>query len=168
MFYVHVICGYLTVLMGITVLAYKSIKHPTETTRGSRLAIAAALLYTGAMFCGITLAALCCETVFSSDYTLSALTPFAVLGIPVFDTAFAIERRLSSGTGVFVGDKKHVHHRLSGRYGHFLAVVLLYAAAILLAGVALIINAPGGEIVGSLLLALCLAYAIVRFGVYKG
>jgi UDP-GlcNAc:undecaprenyl-phosphate GlcNAc-1-phosphate transferase len=123
---------------------------------------------TGAMFCGLTLAALCCETVFSSEYTLSALTPFAVLGIPVFDTAFAIVRRLCSGSGVFVGDKKHVHHRLSGRYGHFFAVVLLYAAAILLAGVALIINAPGGVIFGSILLALCLIYAIVRFGVYKG
>ena len=47
MFYAHVICGYLTVLVGITVLAYKSIKHPTETTRGSRLAIVAALLYIG-------------------------------------------------------------------------------------------------------------------------
>ena len=123
---------------------------------------------TGAMFCGLALSALCCQTVFSAEYTLSALTPFAVLGIPVFDTAFAIVRRLCSGSGVFVGDKKHVHHRLSGRYGHFLAVVLLYAAALVLAGVALILNAQGGEIIGTALLALCLAYAVIRFGVYKG
>jgi len=37
--------------------------------------------------------------------------PFFILGVPIFDTLFAIVRRSRRG-GVFVADKGHLHHRL--------------------------------------------------------
>ena len=123
---------------------------------------------TGSMLCGIVLASLCCQTVFSAEYEFSALTVLALIGIPIFDTAFAIVRRIHNKVGVFKGDKKHVHHRLSARYGHRKAVLLMYAGGVLLSGIALITNfAPMGEMIGGVLLLLCAAYGVIRFGVCK-
>lgn len=126
---------------------------------------------TGSMFLGFMLAGLSCATFFSApegEFTLSAFTMFALLGIPIFDTAFAIVRRLCSGQSIFCGDKKHIHHRLTARYGQRLAVALIYLASFVLFGIALILNISlVGEIIGVILLALALAYAIVRFGIIK-
>ncbi|MBE6609676.1 MAG: undecaprenyl/decaprenyl-phosphate alpha-N-acetylglucosaminyl 1-phosphate transferase [Ruminococcaceae bacterium] len=123
---------------------------------------------TGSMLCGAALAAICCKTVFSEEYGFSALTVIALLGIPIFDTALAISRRIRNKTGVFTGDKEHVHHRLSARYGHGNTVLLMYAGGILLTGIAIIINyAPLGEIFGAFMLLLCAAYGTIRFGVDK-
>ena len=123
---------------------------------------------TGSMLCGAALAAICCRTVFSAEYDLSALTVIALLGIPILDTALAISRRICNKTGVFTGDKKHVHHQLSARYGHGNTVLLMYAGGILLAGISVIINcAPYGETLGAAALILCAAYGMIRFGVCK-
>ena len=43
--------------------------------------------------------------------------PFFILGVPIFDMAFAIVRRASRRTGVATADKDHLHHRLM-RLGH--------------------------------------------------
>ena len=127
---------------------------------------------TGSMLCGFMLAALSCEVFFSAPAegasALFALSPILLLGIPIFDTCFAIIRRLANGTGIFVGDKKHVHHRLTERYGSKGAVLVLYAAAAVLVGIAIVMNiSTAGAIVGCILGVLALAYATVRFGFYK-
>lgn len=123
---------------------------------------------TGAMLCGFVLAALSCQSVYSESYTMPALIPIVVFGIPIFDAAFAVVRRLKSGKSIFVGDKLHIHHRLCNRYGHVRAVVLIYTATLLLAGIAVIMRfSLAGEIVGTVLFALALAYGIVRFGISK-
>jgi UDP-GlcNAc:undecaprenyl-phosphate GlcNAc-1-phosphate transferase len=135
----------------------------------------------GSMFFGFMLSALSISEVFhvSADSMsllfevesapLSAFTPIALLAIPIFDTCFAIVRRKLSGQRIFEGDKKHVHHRLSARYGQKGAVALIYGACAVLVGIALLLNIGlAGEIVGVILLILALVYAILRFGVYKG
>ena len=43
--------------------------------------------------------------------------PFFVMGVPIFDTAFAILRRARKRAGVAEADKDHLHHRLM-RLGH--------------------------------------------------
>ncbi|MBX3312875.1 MAG: undecaprenyl/decaprenyl-phosphate alpha-N-acetylglucosaminyl 1-phosphate transferase [Actinobacteria bacterium] len=54
--------------------------------------------------------------------------PFFVMGVPLFDTAWAILRRLRKGTGLAVADKDHLHHRLMRLgHGHRRSVVLLWA-----------------------------------------
>lgn len=123
---------------------------------------------TGAMLCGFVLAALSCQAVYSEDYTMPALIPIVVFGIPIFDAVFAIIRRLKSGKNIFIGDKLHVHHRLSNRYGHVKAVVLIYMGTLVLVGIAIIMRfSLAGEIVGTALFALAVAYGVIRFGIYK-
>ena len=126
----------------------------------------------GSMFFGFMLTALLCESVFAAPSvegnTLSVLTALAILGIPVFDTSFAIVRRVLAKQSIVCGDKKHVHHRLTERYGQRGAVALMYVGAMVLVGIAVILNISfTGEIVGSILLLCVLAYAVIRFGIYK-
>ena len=44
--------------------------------------------------------------------SVPVLVPALVLAVPLLDTAWAIVRRLGSGSGVFAPDKRHLHHRL--------------------------------------------------------
>ena len=123
----------------------------------------------GAMLCGFTLAALTCQSTFAPSGNIPSFAAAVIFGIPLFDAGFAVVRRLSSGNNIFVGDKKHVHHRLSERYGHRNAVILLYVGALLLGGIAILMGASlVCEIIATLLAFLVLAYAVVRFGIYKG
>ena len=122
----------------------------------------------GAMFCGFMLAAFATSAVYSAINPMPAFIPIVVFGIPVFDATFAIIRRIASKRSIFLGDKGHVHHRLSERYGHLRAVILMHVATVVLIGIALIsIASPICEFIGFGLMLMVLAYAIVRFGVYK-
>ena len=40
------------------------------------------------------------------------LGPILILGVPIFDTAYAIFRRLKNGVSPFIGDRKHLYDRL--------------------------------------------------------
>ncbi len=123
----------------------------------------------GAMLCGFTLATLACQTVFEARMSVPSLAAIVIFGIPLFDATFAVIRRIVSKSNIFIGDKKHVHHRLSERYGHRNAVILLYVGALLLGGIAILMGASLlTEIIATLLSLLVLTYAIIRFGIYKG
>ena len=127
---------------------------------------------TGSMLCGFMMAGLSCDVFYSvpkeGTEALFAITPLLLIGIPLFDTCFAIVRRLASGSSIFVGDKKHVHHRLTERYGARGAVLLMYLGAIVLTEIAFIMNiSVAGSIIGLVLTAIALGFAIVRFGIYK-
>ncbi len=122
---------------------------------------------TGAMLCGFVLATLSIEAVFCNENSASAFIPIVVFGIPLFDSVYAVFRRIGKQS-IFMGDKEHIHHRLSKRYGHPLAVILLYGANIVLAGIALIMtNSVNSEIAGVILMLLSISYAVIRFVHYK-
>ena len=54
--------------------------------------------------------------------------PLVILGVPVFDTAFAIVRRAKGGRSIASADKGHLHHRLLRQgHGHRRAVTILWA-----------------------------------------
>jgi UDP-GlcNAc:undecaprenyl-phosphate GlcNAc-1-phosphate transferase len=61
--------------------------------------------------------------------------PFFILGVPIFDMAFAIVRRASRRSGLATADKDHLHHRLM-RLGHGQrrSVVILWTWTALLSG----------------------------------
>ena len=53
--------------------------------------------------------------------------PLVILGVPVFDTAFAIVRRIVGRRGLAVADLGHLHHRLMRLgHGHWRAVIVLW------------------------------------------
>ena len=60
--------------------------------------------------------------------------PFFVMGVPIFDTVFAIARRARKGRRMSEADKDHLHHRLMRLgHGHRRSVVLLWGWTALLA-----------------------------------
>ena len=53
--------------------------------------------------------------------------PLVILGVPVFDTLFAIVRRTVGRRGFAVADREHLHHRLMRLgHGHRRAVIVLW------------------------------------------
>jgi UDP-GlcNAc:undecaprenyl-phosphate GlcNAc-1-phosphate transferase len=61
--------------------------------------------------------------------------PLIVLGVPIFDTAFAILRRVSRRQGFATADKGHLHHRLINLgHGPRRAVAILWLWTALLSG----------------------------------
>ena len=67
---------------------------------------------TGALFLGFTLSYLAIEGVMKSVAMITILIPVLILGVPVFDTTFAMIRRKLSGKSISEADKGHLHHRL--------------------------------------------------------
>ena len=67
---------------------------------------------TGATFLGFILATLAIEGTMKSVTTLALAIPILVLGLPIFDTLFAILRRVSNGKPISQRDRGHIHHRL--------------------------------------------------------
>ena len=66
------------------------------------------------------------------------LIPLVILGVPIFDTAFAIVRRAAKRQGVSVRDIDHLHHRLMRiGHGHRRAVFILWAWTAVLSGLVL-------------------------------
>jgi len=63
------------------------------------------------------------------------LIPFVIMGVPVFDTAFAVVRRASRRASPATADKEHLHHRLM-RLGHGQrrSVFILWAWTAILSG----------------------------------
>ena len=62
--------------------------------------------------------------------------PVVILGVPLFDLAFAVVRRATTpGLRVTAADKDHLHHRLIRLgHGHRRAVVILWGWSALLSG----------------------------------
>lgn len=76
------------------------------------------------------------ESVGTTYFFLAPLAiPLLILGVPVFDTLFAIVRRARSGQGLASADKGHLHHRLMEMgHGHRRSVVILWTWTALLSG----------------------------------
>ncbi|MCK9443977.1 MAG: undecaprenyl/decaprenyl-phosphate alpha-N-acetylglucosaminyl 1-phosphate transferase [Tissierellaceae bacterium] len=82
---------------------------------------------TGALFLGFMLAAITIEGVMKSVATIAIVAPILILSVPIFDTAFAIFRRLINGQSIASADKGHLHHRLLNRgFSQKKAVLILY------------------------------------------
>ncbi|MDR2606104.1 MAG: undecaprenyl/decaprenyl-phosphate alpha-N-acetylglucosaminyl 1-phosphate transferase, partial [Oscillospiraceae bacterium] len=67
---------------------------------------------TGALLLGYVLSTMSVLGVFKFYAVVSFAVPFLILALPIFDTVFAIIRRLAKGQKPWVGDKGHIHHRL--------------------------------------------------------
>lgn len=97
---------------------------------------------TGAYFLGYVLAAISIEGALKGTTALTVVIPVLALGLPIFDTTFAIVRRALSGKPIFEADKGHIHHRLLHiGYDQKGAVLILYMISMLMGATAVsIIN----------------------------
>ncbi|HWR61304.1 MAG TPA: MraY family glycosyltransferase, partial [Clostridia bacterium] len=67
---------------------------------------------TGALFLGYMLSVISVMGVLKGAAALSIMVPIFAIGLPIFDTLFAMVRRALSGKSMMEADKGHLHHRL--------------------------------------------------------
>lgn len=94
----------------------------------------------GAQFLGFMLAAISIMGTFKVAAAVSVLVPVLVLGVPIFDYAVVVMKRLASRAPLTVADRRHLHHRLLDRgLSHQQAVWVIYGCTIALCAAALIL-----------------------------
>ncbi len=88
---------------------------------------------TGSMFLGFILASLGAVGSLKSSASILLVLPIVVLGIPVFDTVWAILRRTHRRVSPFKPDREHIHHRLVkvGLHHRHVVLVLYFISAFL-------------------------------------
>ena len=69
----------------------------------------------------------------------SLVIPVVILAVPIFDTLFAILRRLLKGQSIAEADKEHFHHQLlKMKYSTVASILIIYAIDITFAAVSIL------------------------------
>lgn len=135
--------------------------HPARTFMGD----------SGSNFLGFILSCLAIMGTAKSAALISLLLPIIILGIPIFDTFFAIIRRVYNKNPIFLPDRDHLHHRLMALgMSHRRSVLIIYGVSSLFSAVAItltLINNPKANLALVLLLILVVV-AADRIGLVKG
>lgn len=135
--------------------------HPAQTFMGD----------SGSNFLGFVLGCLAIMGTAKSATMISLFIPIVILGIPIFDTFFAIIRRINKKAPIFKPDKEHLHHRLlSLGMGHTQCVLTIYGISGVFALVAILLSMttnPKAMLVLAILLFLILLGAD-RIGLLTG
>lgn len=85
---------------------------------------------TGSTFLGFTLAVISIQGLTKSYTVITIIVGAIVLGLPLFDTSFAILRRLKNNQKITQADRGHLHHRLVDKgMSHKKAVLSMYAVS---------------------------------------
>ena len=94
----------------------------------------------GSNFLGFVLATLSMIGLAKTYTVMTIVLPVVILGLPIFDTLFAICRRLAHHKSIMQADRGHIHHRLiDAGLSQRQAVIILYAITALLGIFAVII-----------------------------
>jgi len=116
---------------------------------------------TGATFLGFILATMSIQGLFKYYAVISFVVPFLILGLPIFDTAFAFIRRIAHGQSPMHADRSHIHHRLIDMgLNQKQAVATLYVISAIL-GLSAVVLTTGGEEKAMLLFAALCIVAVV-------
>lgn len=118
---------------------------------------------TGAMFLGYILACVSILGLFKGYAVISFAVPFLILGLPIFDTAFAVIRRLYNKQSPIAPDKGHLHHRLIDMgFDQRQTVAILCIASALLSMSAVVLTMSGA---GRAMILICAVILLVWVGV---
>jgi len=116
---------------------------------------------TGATFLGYILATMSIQGLFKFYAVISFVVPFLILGLPIFDTAFAFIRRIAHGQSPMHADRGHIHHRLIDMgLNQKQAVATLYVISAIL-GLSAVVLTTGGEQKAMLFFAALCIVAVV-------
>ncbi len=119
---------------------------------------------TGSQFLGYMLSVICIQGLFKGYVIISFIIPFLILGLPLFDTIFAILRRAWNHKPIMGADRGHLHHRLlDNGFTQKQTVAILYVIASVL-GISAVLVLERGAYIASLLLLLAVS---ISFGLYK-
>lgn len=116
---------------------------------------------TGATFLGFTLAVISIQGTMKGYTAIALAVPLLVLGLPIFDTTFAILRRIIRRKPVMEADRGHLHHRLiDAGYSHKQSVLLLYIISAFL-GISGVIVTESGYIRALIVFAVVFIFMIL-------
>jgi UDP-GlcNAc:undecaprenyl-phosphate GlcNAc-1-phosphate transferase len=122
--------------------------HPARTFMGDG----------GSNFLGFMLACLSVMGAAKGPALFSIFIPVVILGIPIFDTFFAIIRRFYNKTSILQPDKNHLHHRLMAMgFDHRKSVLVIYGISGVFGLMAIMLSIAGTP-QGSLILAVLLLF----------
>lgn len=95
----------------------------------------------GALFLGSMLAVISVQGALKSTTVFTLSVPLLILGVPVFDTLFAIVRRRKKKLSILYPDQGHFHHRLLERgYSPRKVVLIFYLISGIFGAAAIVIN----------------------------
>lgn len=119
---------------------------------------------TGALFLGYTLSTISVLGLFKGYAIISVAVPILILALPIFDTSFAILRRLKNHKPIMSPDRGHLHHRLIDHgLSQKQAVTFIYSLCIALCLFAIFLLATGAVKIMALALIviLCIVFIII-------
>ncbi len=120
---------------------------------------------TGSLFLGFALSVISIEAAIKSAATLAVVVPILALGIPIFDTTFAIIRRANAGRPIMEADKGHLHHRLLSKgLSQKQTVITLYFISCILGASAVFIAEAG---VKAAIVVLTLDFMLILYGIFR-
>lgn len=102
---------------------------------------------TGATFLGYTLAVTSILGVFKGYAMLALVVSMLCLGFPIFDTLFAITRRLAKRQPIMQADRGHLHHKLIDRgFSQKQAVMILYGISTICGAIAILLAVKNAKV----------------------
>ncbi len=128
---------------------------------------------TGSTFLGYMLATVSIMGLFKFYAVISFAVPFLILGLPIFDTANAIIRRVAEGRSPMSPDRGHVHHKLIDMgFNQKQAVAILYAISATLGLTAVVLTSSGEvkaifwllAVLCAVLVGACIIYGMEHWG----
>jgi UDP-GlcNAc:undecaprenyl-phosphate/decaprenyl-phosphate GlcNAc-1-phosphate transferase len=119
------------ILLGSTIAFLFYNFHPAKIFMGD----------TGALFLGYSIGILSLLGLYKSVTLFSFIVPIIILGVPIFDTTYAIIRRVVNKKPIGAPDKSHLHHRiLAIGLSHRNTVLVIYALGILFSVAAVVFD----------------------------
>ncbi|GHV12664.1 undecaprenyl-phosphate alpha-N-acetylglucosaminyl 1-phosphate transferase [Clostridia bacterium] len=122
---------------------------------------------TAAMFLGFVLSVVSIMGVFKLHALLTFVMPFLIFSVPLFDTLFAIVRRIAAGRPPFSADRGHLHHRLIDMgFNQRQSVVILYAVSALF-GVSAVLFVARRVLYGVILIAVSIIITLLMWQILR-
>lgn len=104
--------------------------HPAKTFMGD----------SGSLYLGFMIASISVLGSTKGATLIVTIVPFLALGLPIFDTAFAIIRRWVNGVPIMEADKGHVHHRIMNTgIGQRRTVLIMYCISAVMGMVSIMV-----------------------------
>ena len=95
----------------------------------------------GALYLGYMIAVLSVISPLKRATVVGALIPMLTLAVPIFDTAFAMLRRVLRHESIMKADKGHLHHHLmAAGFGQRRSVLIMYGIVGIMGEVAILIS----------------------------
>ena len=128
----HVMVAIMAAILAASIFGFLKYNfHPAEIFMGD----------SGSLFLGFSLSTLAIMGLTKSATVISVFVPILILGIPIFDTFFAVVRRYLQGKPIFQADKGHLHHRLLDMgLSHKQTVIAIYFVNFTLGGSAVLLT----------------------------